>query len=523
MGKTSFKSTDGGESWKESPFGPLGQTRAEYTVRISFDRFVKTGWIASPVIDLWRGDSDRFYVSQHRLSKLTVSVDAEVPAGTKVEYFMRKGTSPSPFSSEWEPYEIVGSGPRLSFTADEAFAARFIQVRAVLSTENPLASPVVKGARVNAEFTDPFPYPEHRNIYVLGADNPPIRYSSLDWEWETWNRPEFAELRSRENLDEVIAGSQTEFEAQVRLLDYATKRWTWQPPQPGYPEWDALSILNRISRTGGGGMCIQFNNYLGGLCMAYGWQARLANVDGHEICEVWNDEFAKWIYLDATHYNHYLYNMRTGEPLSVLDIHRAYLDYFFPGASIDWTTFVHRDAAPAQMDSLIGRGSLTGQKVNSLLGFVNGAFVRMAPRNNWYEKPRPRPLAHGNLSWPWNGYVNWYDDRTPPKRQYSWFTDRERDMWPDLNTTRIHATSALGNDRLYLRFETCTPNFSHFELQVNGAVWKQVGEEWTWLLRSGKNTLAARAVNKFGVKGRPSSVSVNYTNVPFVDPMNPEK
>ena len=27
VGKTSFKSIDGGETWKESPFGPLGQTR----------------------------------------------------------------------------------------------------------------------------------------------------------------------------------------------------------------------------------------------------------------------------------------------------------------------------------------------------------------------------------------------------------------------------------------------------------------------------------------------------------------
>ena len=33
--------------------------------------------------------------------------------------------------------------------------------------------------------------------------------------------------------------------------------------------------------------------------MAYGWQARLVNVVGHEVCEVWNDEYGKWIFLDA--------------------------------------------------------------------------------------------------------------------------------------------------------------------------------------------------------------------------------
>ncbi|MHB9029702.1 MAG: transglutaminase-like domain-containing protein, partial [Candidatus Latescibacterota bacterium] len=372
VGKTSFKSTDNGESWKESPFGPLGQTRAEYTVRISLDRYVRTGWLASPVIDLWRGDSDAFYVSQHRLSRLAVDMDAEVPAGTKVEYFLRVGTNPSPFSSEWGPYQLVGSGSRLEYATDGSFTGRYIQIRAVLSTDDPLRSPIINGARVNAEFTDPFPYPEHQNIYIVAVDNPPLRYSSLDWEWEKWDRPEFKELRTRENLDEVIAGCQTEFEAQAKLLDYATKRWTWQSPEPGYPDWNALAILNRINKTGGGGMCIQFNNYLAGLCMCYGWQARLVNVDGHEVCEVWNDEFGKWIYLDATHYNHYLYDKKNGVPMSMLDIHRAYLDFFFPGKSVDWTNYRRGNATPAQVDSIVGRGSLTRHKIGGMAGFTNG-------------------------------------------------------------------------------------------------------------------------------------------------------
>jgi hypothetical protein len=523
VGKTSFKSTDGGETWKESPFGPLGQTRAEYTVRISFDRFVKTGWVATPVLDLWKGDSDNFYVSQHRLSKLAIGMDADVPAGTKVEYYLRKGTNPNPFSSEWEPYELIGSGAKLDFTADPTFIWRFVQIRAVLATDNPLASPVVKNVRVNAEITDAFPYPAHRNIVVVETDNPLIKYSSLNWEWEKWDRPEFAELRSRENLDEVVAGSESEFEAQVRIMDYATKRWTWQPPSPGYPEWDALSILNRLNKMGGGGMCIQFNNYLAGLFMAFGWQAHLVNVDGHEECEVWNDEFGKWIYMEATHYNHYLYDRPSGIPMNTSDLHKVYLDYFYPGKTIDWSTLTRPDASLAQLDSIIGRGSLTDQRIKSLLGFNQATFMRMVPRNNFYEKPHPRPLCHGNISWPWNGYINWYDSRTPPKRQYSWFTDRERDMWPDLNTTHIYATSALGNDRLYLQFESYTPNFSHFEVQVNGAAWKQVDDQWTWLFHPGKNALAVRAVSKVGVKGRPSTATVIYAPAPFQDPMNPEK
>ncbi|MFA6472727.1 MAG: hypothetical protein WCU00_11875, partial [Candidatus Latescibacterota bacterium] len=38
VGETSFKSFDGGKTWKESPFGPEQKDRAEYTIRLSLDR-----------------------------------------------------------------------------------------------------------------------------------------------------------------------------------------------------------------------------------------------------------------------------------------------------------------------------------------------------------------------------------------------------------------------------------------------------------------------------------------------------
>ena len=145
--------------------------------------------------------------------------------------------------------------------------------------------------------------PYLKNIYVVDFENPVIQYSSIDWEWEPWNRTEFKELRERENLDEVIAGSRTQFDAQVKLLDYVTKRFLHGTPFPEYPLWDALSILKRIETAGGGGYCLMFNTLLAGMCQAYGWQARVSHVTFHEICEVWNDELGKWIFLDADDLN----------------------------------------------------------------------------------------------------------------------------------------------------------------------------------------------------------------------------
>ena len=547
VGKTSFKSFDGGRSWKESPFGGdtttsavidgfalsrpgdtktgkpgSGKDRAEYSVRFSLRRHVRSGWLESPVIDLWKESASDFFTRMRTIQKLRLSLRADVPEGTNVRYLLRRGTDPGPFSEEWEPYVPVGGGPAVDIALDGAnINRRYVQVRAELSTANPLVTPVVKSMHMEADFEEPFPVPRHKNIYVVDVNNPPIRYSSVEWKWEQWNRPEFEEVRRRENLDRVVEGARTSFEAQVRLLDYVTKRFRWTPPLPEYPGWDALSNLDRIDKAGGGGMCIQFNNILAGMCMAYGWQARLLNIDGHEVCEVWNDEYGKWVYLDASNVNHWQCDIKTGEPLSMLEIHNAYMDYFYPDRPMDWLSdyrysareiFERKDKPP------IVRSSLTYHDLGRVdyTGFVQSRFIRMVPRNNWYAKPYPRPLSHGNGShWPWNGYVNWYDERTPPRIQYTWHTNRPRDMWPDLNTVHIHASQGYGNDRLFLFFETCTPNFSHVEVSTDGGAWERADERYTWLLAPGRNALSVRAVNKLGARGKPSSVTVNRVVVPM--------
>ncbi|MFC1508732.1 transglutaminase-like domain-containing protein [Candidatus Omnitrophota bacterium] len=528
VGKTSYKSVDGGESWKQSPFGPLGQTRAEYTIRLSLDRYHQTGWLESPVIDLWKGDSENVIVPLREIQNMKISIRSEVPPDTNVEYFFRKGTSPGPFSKDWEPYQTIGDGAALDFeTGGPDLNRRYVQFRAVLTTTNPLVSPIVKTVRVTADLQERVPL--HENMYVIESYNPAIKYSSIEWEWEKWDRPEFQELRKRENLDEVIAGSRTGFDAQVKLMDHVMKRWHPNSPLPEYPGWDALSIIERTEYNGGGGFCIQFANVLGGLCMAYGWQARMVNCVGHEVIEVWNDEYGKWIFFDAEYFNHYNYSVETGEPLDMLELHNHFLDYYFPGSTIDWMkdkinwmNLIDGKESPVKrgisMDNEHVLKNHFGRVVIS--GFANAAFLRLVPRNNWYEKPYPRPLTHGNSWWPWDGYVNWYDKRTPPKRQYSWHTDRPRDMWPDLNLVHVDMTSGFGNDRLYLRFETYTPNFKSFEVDVDDTGWKEVGERWTWLLQSGRNTMRVRAVNKLGAKGKPSTFIIDRTDAPFGDFLN---
>ncbi|MBN1294974.1 MAG: hypothetical protein JXB48_24270, partial [Candidatus Latescibacteria bacterium] len=216
VGETSFKSTDGGNSWKKSPFGPDEKTRAEYTIRISLDRYVQTGWLASPVIDLWKGDSDEFIVPIRVFKKMNIRLESDVPNGTSVEYFLRAGTSPDPFSSEWEPYTSIGSGASIEIElTDRQVKGRFVQLKAELFTTNPLKSSILKSAAITAELLQG--NKAHTSLKTTRATNPVIGYPSVQWEWEKWDRPEFQELKKRENLDGIIAGSKTQFETMIRL------------------------------------------------------------------------------------------------------------------------------------------------------------------------------------------------------------------------------------------------------------------------------------------------------------------
>ena len=523
VGQTSYKSFDGGKNYKQSPFGPKQETAAEYSVRISLDRYVKTGWLESPVIDLWRGDNKDIVAQMLNMRKLKISIQSEVPEGTNVKYYLRKGISPSPYSDKWSAYELIGQGSSVDLDIPgKDFFRRFLQFKAVLSTENPLVSPIIKSASISADFENRYLIARHKNIYVIEVDNPDIQYPSVEWQWEPSDRGELEKLRKEENLDEVLTGARTQFEAQVRLMDYAKKRWRWVNPHTYYPEWDATSIRERINMGGGGGMCIQSNLFLSGLCTAYGWQSRLVGIDGHEVCEIWSDDYGKWVYFDAWYANHYLCDINTGKPLSMLELHNLYMDYFYPDRPTDW----HNDLRTSVDDILaredrppIIRSSPTyhNNEKQFYKGFAKARINRMIPRTNWYEKPYPRPVAHTAGGWAWNGYISWYDERTPPLGRHSWFTDRPRDMWPDLNKTHITITQGLGNDRLFLEFETYTPNFSHYEVNTDDNGWKEAQERYTWLLVPGKNTIRVRAVNKSAVGGKPSSIVVERVLLPTID------
>ena len=135
------------------------------------------------------------------------------------------------------------------------------------------------------------------------------------------------QLRTREQLDAVIAGAASEFEAILKLRDWVSAQFPDGVPDP-YPAWDAMVVLDEIRAGRTGGFCAQFSQVLLQSLAALGVPARYIEIGprdnpmNHFPLEVWSNDFDKWVLVDADFILHY---ERNGVPLSAAEAHDAYV------------------------------------------------------------------------------------------------------------------------------------------------------------------------------------------------------
>ena len=168
-------------------------------------------------------------------------------------------------------------------------------------------------------------------------------------------------------LDRIVEGANSEFEIMMRLL-----HWSYRIPVKEYPySWNSndIAVYKKAEKEipelkqneryedlwewilldpGDKSMpqlqwdyegrrrdatCSFSNLVLQGALMSMGYQARYININsegvsGHEVTEVWSNEFNKWIYLDATR-DYYYFDIETGLPLNLLEIHDKLAEKLF--------------------------------------------------------------------------------------------------------------------------------------------------------------------------------------------------
>jgi hypothetical protein len=323
-------------------------------------------------------------------------------------------------------------------------------------------------------------------------------------------------LREKFKLDDVVAGAGSELEKFVKLRDWVAKQWRFEAPARHYPAWDADDILT--ARTG---FCVQFAIVFMQCATALGYQTRFLFGDnsavGHEVTEVWSNEFGKWIYMDNSNNFHHV-DPRTGVPLNMMDVRDLILRTYYAGNVADRTNRPAQRVTSPDIATCYGlQMKPVGPKNETMdAGGKDGRFyvplkwmqLRYMDRNNFYGQPLPVPKTQG-ATWDYSDYWLWDDGRQEPVWRYRHVTARRSDLQWTINQVRYAVECDPQPNTLRVQMVTQTPSFDTFLVNANGGGWTPSGSSFLWTLQPGRNRLEMRVRNTSGVEGIVSFIELD--------------
>lgn len=502
----SLRSTDGGQEWSTR----LGDGRAvegEYMVRLSLEQYAAEGELVGPVIDLAAPGGGAVVSGEITAKGLRLETVGDVPDGTSIAYYVRSGASPVSTMRGWSAWT----------KCDKTGAARgkfqrFVQWRAVLATKAPLATPRLESVALSAQVDENRPV-WAATLAVGDHHNETIRTTSIPFEYECWGERHLKELRTKYRLEEVVSGGRTELERMLLLRNWVTKQWKYLPHGLPHPEWDALEILDRKS-----GVCVQFAIVYMQCALALGMQTRFVfghvpngllgesqKTGGHEVNEFWSNDHGRWMFMDARQDDTYL-DPATGLPVTMLDVHDETLRLYFADRPISLTE--NRFERKLASDRLrMQKGDAPPEDGPAEVPILWGCLWWM-PRNNFFGRRYPQPIAQGRGIWSYTGYWAWTDEKTPRQHQFPRHTSRRSDIYWTLNQVRWAATVGKADDTVTVTLGTVTPDLDTFLVRFDGGSWTKASATVPWKLHAGCNRLEMRVRNKGGVLGRVSYVEV---------------
>jgi hypothetical protein len=502
----SFRSTDGGRTWLPG-LGDDGSQDGELMVRLNLAQYAAQGELIGPIIDLASLAGGKDLAPEVRVKSVRLASASQAPDGTSIQFSVRSGSRPVHDAANWGPWVPCGGSGEVTGDLN-----RFVQWRAVLGTTKPKVAPVLQSVGLQAQ-VQPIEAAWASKVKVLGSHNEEIRYTSIPFEYEKFDEPQLVELLKKYRLDEVVAGASSEIERMIRLRNWVAAQWKYDPPIPYYPPWDAREILDTRK-----GFCVQFAIVNMQCALSLGLQARFVFghfpsvrlkgriVSGHEVTEVWSNELAKWVMMDA-HRDESFVDRQTGRLTSMLELHKDQLDTYFPkGIDVQGASF--DDEVPSE--GLLGwPGAEPTPRPEKPKLEIKWGYVQWVPRNNFYAHRFPEPL-HQGLTWSWTGYWGWQDARTPRLWRFGRYTRRRSDIEWTINQVRWAAAPAEPPGTIRLLLGTVTPDFDTFLVSIDGGQWRPSADTLNWTLHSGKNLIEMRIRNRAGVLGCKSWIEVEY-------------
>ena len=515
----SARSLDGGQTWDAEHLGWKGEIDGEYCIRLSLDRYAGEGVYSSPVIDL-AGDGEGI-AAQVEIEECCLAWEADSPEGCRVEIRVCFGDVPVPGDTSWSAWEVV-AGCAGTWKRP---AGRYLQFEVGMGAEDRLVTPVLRGVSAISKIAEK---ERESSVHcrVLESRNSRVVRPSVEFVHEDFAR--LGELRQRFGLDEVVKGASSEFEAQVRLLEWAYKvpidrldPYAWNYCDLPRLEVDAEGrpILQGDYGERGrrrDGHCLLCNLTLIAACLAMGYPARWVNIStkhtyGHEVAEVWSNDFDKWIFLDATR-DYYAYDPDTGVPLSLVELSERLGEIMPAPATWDLPLQHHLDevmAASARVGYRQGKGEVCiADPSEGPEHLLLKGHLQMPLRNDFASRPHPVPWRVSS-NWGSDLLYCFYGEMFPRKREYPRHTDRWQDFCPPLNQAELFLRETAEPGVLRADVDTETPCFETFLVRVDDGGWKENPQAWLeWRLHEGLNRLRVKVRNSAGVCGPESRVAV---------------
>jgi hypothetical protein len=332
---------------------------------------------------------------------------------------------------------------------------------------------------------------------VVAIRGPEFHAPRFSDEFEEFGSPRITRLREEYRLDDVVRGETSEFKKMLKLRHWIHSRWPIDNDQNF--SGDAFEILEK-AKAGAGFNCSHSMRVQHAVMTAMGYVARDLGVDSdhlvfgksnhHGVNEVWSNEYAKWVLLDAKYDIHF---ERAGMPLSALEVHEA-----------------------ARADK--------GKNVVK----VQGPDRRQVPMKG-LEFPTSSVLSYWWISYNpgLRTFTGKNDSRnvvvfdSPEFRATKWFrstgrglvehwayranafvpvSDRHQINW-SVGVPKVNIEHAAEGE-VDVAFFSITPNLEMYRVRLNDGSWQDVaGDRWRWKLKPGKNVLDVRTRNRFGVEG----------------------
>lgn len=378
----------------------------------------------------------------------------------------------------------------------------------------PAASPSVRPTTVEA---GRLTVPKARTLRIDGArggivaatvTGPEFRAPELFHGFEDYYHPRLKRLRDDYALDRIVEGEPSEFRRMLKLRHWVHSRWPIDNNQNF--SGDAFAILEK-AKTGAGFHCSHSMTVQHAVQSAMGYVARYVLVDRnhedlgrslhHGVNEVWSNDYAKWVLLDAKYDIHF---ERDGVPQSALELHEAVranggqgivmvrgLDRSpvavdesqRPEASIRsywWVCYPLRQNPFTEPDFALRE---------KLVIFDNDAF-----RNTTWHRDHGAGLAN-HWAYAAGAFVP-----TADRTQIDWT--------PGVVDLRVRRPA---DSELEVQIRSATPNLADYMVRFNGGQPQNAAEgRIQWKLRDGENSIEVRSRNLFGVLGPSTVAAVAY-------------